>query len=201
MVGKLVWHVGLPRSGLARVRRYGYVGLLRPGPFRFNPYIGTLPLFGGCPPTLVPEAGAVLQPRMEGHGRFTRKPASLADHRHNVCRRDLHVGMHFTSHLDNSPCVGSLRLAGKNPLTLPSRRFLYVAEHLCLTPRFLRTDGRATGTHATCVTPVASVTVHTQALKCGRTAPLASPRVSPDLVRRAAPLFPCGPSWGRSCAS
>ena len=37
----------------------------------------------------------------------------------------------------------------------------YVAEHLCLTPRFSRTDGRATGSHATCVTPVASETVRT----------------------------------------
>ena len=111
--GKSIFHVGLPGSGLSRVCRYGYVGPPRPGQLRVNPYIGILPLLGGCPPTLVPEAGAVLQPRMKGHGRFTRKPASLADHRHNICRRDSYVGKHFISQLDISLYVGSFRLAGK----------------------------------------------------------------------------------------
>ena len=43
----------------------------------------------------------------------------------------------------------------------PESSVYHVAEHLCLAPRTLRTDGRATGMRATCVTSVVLATVPT----------------------------------------
>ena len=42
-------------------------------PVHSGTWLLTLTLSGGRPPTLVPKAGAVLQPRMKGHGRFPQQ--------------------------------------------------------------------------------------------------------------------------------
>ena len=99
-------YVGLHQLSLSRSPRvWVYVGFPLPHPGFLNPVALTrftvppsslaglllhaLTLPGGSPLTLVPEAGAVLRPRKEGHTRFTK------NHRYEPPNRHLYAGSFF----------------------------------------------------------------------------------------------------------
>src|SRR5664279_4173688 len=112
-------YVGLCRPVYVGLRRHEYVGLCRPSLCRstltrsisgphFMPYLDPI---RGSSPTLVPEAVAVLQPQMKGHGSFLQSKLliSLADIRY--------VGQDYMSEIN------------PQPILVPERPMLYLYRH------------------------------------------------------------------------
>ena len=68
----------------------------------------------GLPPDISPRSWRGSAASDEGPRQvYPKNPASLANLRHNRCRRCSYVGKHFIFQLDVSLYVGSFRLAGK----------------------------------------------------------------------------------------
>ena len=68
----------------------------------------------GLPPDISPRSWRGSAASDEGPRQvYPKNPVSLADHRHNRCRRYSYVGKHFVFQLDVSLHVGSFHLAGK----------------------------------------------------------------------------------------
>ena len=114
-------------------------------------FIPQLTLPGGRPPTLVPEAGAVLQPRMEGHARFNKTNQTDCLSGSSVSRSGRISPSQITNLVRLSSSNGSNRV---NEILLNPTEFQSRLSYLGL-PRFARTADSASA-RAAYVTRVVS---------------------------------------------